>query len=166
MGYALVACLGISCAGYQLGNIPYQELEGVETIYVPVVHNETLEPGIQVMTTNAILRRMDQDGTYRSGRVRESDATLEVKITEFERDARQRARRNELVSEQFRIRLKAQVTLLNHRTGQKFLDNASFSGESEYYVPQNRMQEAERQYIVLAAQDLADNIVRHITEGW
>jgi hypothetical protein len=155
-----------SCAGYQLGNVPYEELKGIKKIYVPVVHNETFEPGIQVMVTNAMIRKFDQDGTYKTGRARESDATLEVKIVDLERRTLQRARQNELLSEQYNITLTAEVTFLNHLTGQKFMDKAEFIGRTDYYLSPNRMQEGERQSLVLAAQDLADNIVREITEGW
>ncbi len=162
----LVALLFTSCAGYQLGNIPYEELKGIKKIYVPVVHNETFEPGIQVMVTNAIIRKFDQDGTYKTGRARESDATLEVKITDLKRNALQRARQNELLSEQYRITLVAEVTFLNHLTGQKFMEKAEFSGETDFFLSTNRVQEGERQALVLAAQDLADNIVRELTEGW
>ncbi|MEO0453657.1 MAG: LPS assembly lipoprotein LptE [Verrucomicrobiota bacterium] len=158
--------LFISCAGYQLGNVPYQELKTVETVYVPVIQNESFEPSIQVMTTNAILRKMDQDGTFSHGRIDEADATLEVTITEITRVALQRARRSQLVSEQYQVIMSAEATLLNHQTGQKFMDRMKFEGTTDYFVTQNRLQEGERQQIVLASQDLADNIVRYMSEGW
>lgn len=162
----VLTLLFTSCAGYQLGNVPYEELKGIKKIYVPVVHNESFEPGLQVMVTNAIIRKFDQDGTYQTGRAREADATLEVKITDLKRNTLQRARQNELLSEQYRITLVAEVTFLNHLTGQKFMDKAEFTGETDYFLSPNRMQEGERQSLALAAQDLADNIVRELAEGW
>lgn len=155
-----------SCAGYQLGNVPYAEMKGVEKIYVPVVLNQTYEPGIQVMVTNAIIRRFNQDGTYQTSRLAEADATLEVVLTDFKRDSLRRARSNSLVTEEYRLNLHAIATLTNHRTGQKLFDKEVVIGDTSIYVNENRMQENERQAIPLAAEALAYEIVRRVTEGW
>ncbi|MEM6885017.1 MAG: LPS assembly lipoprotein LptE [Verrucomicrobiota bacterium] len=161
-------CLVIlsGCAGYQLGNVPYAEMKGVEKIYVPVVHNQTYEPGIQVMVTNAIIRRFNQDGTYETGRLSEADATLEIVLTEFKRDSLRRARSNSLVTEEYRLNLHAIATLTNHRTGQKLFDQEVIIGDTSIYVNENRFQENERQAMPLAAEALAYEIVRRVTEGW
>ncbi|MEM1157417.1 MAG: LPS assembly lipoprotein LptE [Verrucomicrobiota bacterium] len=155
-----------ACAGYQLGNVPYAEMKGVEKIYIPVVHNQTYEPGIQVMVTNAIIRRFHQDGTYETGRQSEADATLEVVLTEFKRDSLRRARSNSLVTEEYRLNLHAIATLTNHRTGQKLFDQEVVIGDTSIYVNENRFQENERQAMPLAAEALAYEIVRRVTEGW
>ncbi|MGF1678528.1 MAG: LPS assembly lipoprotein LptE [Candidatus Methylacidiphilales bacterium] len=162
LGFALLT----SCAGYRVGNIPYSEMKGVKRIYVPVVHNKTFEPGLQVATTNAVLRRIDQDGTYQSGRLKESDATLEITLTQYRREALRRARDNSLVTEEYKLILTAEVTLINHLTGQKFLDKVLVTGDTSIYVNENRFQENERQAIPLATEALAYEIVRQITEGW
>lgn len=155
-----------SCAGYQLGNVPYQEMKGVKKIYVPIVKNETYEPGIQTMVTNAIIRRIEADGTYQTGRLREADATLEVTLTDFKRDSLRRARENSLVTEEYRLDLEAVATLTNLRTGQKLFDKEEVIGDTAIYVNEFRMQENERQAMPLAAEALAYEIVRRITEGW
>jgi len=155
-----------NCAGYKLGNVPYAEMKGVEKIYVPIVHNQTYEPGIQVMVTNAIIRRFNQDGTYETGRQAEADATLEITLTEFKRDSLRRARSNSLVTEEYRLNLEAVATLTNHRTGQKLFDKEVVIGDTSIYVNENRFQENERQAMPLAAEALAYEVVRRITEGW
>lgn len=164
---ALISILLLtSCAGYQLGNVPYAEMKGVEKIYVPVVQNQTYEPGIRVMVTNAIIRRFHQDGTYETGRQAEADATLEVTLTEYKRDSLRRARSNSLITEEYQPNLHAIATLTNHRTGQKLFDKEIVIGDTSIYVNENRMQENERQAMPLAAEALAYEIVRRITEGW
>lgn len=155
-----------SCAGYRLGNIPDAEMRGVRTIYVPVVKNETYEPAIQVLVTNAVLRRLDQDGTYQSGRIGEADATMEITLTDYRRISSRRARSNSLVTEEYDLQLEATVTLVNHRTGKKFLDSEVVVGDSALYVNENRFQENERQAMPLVAEALAYEIVRRVTEGW
>ncbi len=163
---AIASLLLTSCAGYKLGNVPYAEMKGVEKIYVPVVKNETYEPGIQVMITNAVIRRFNQDGTYQIGRQGESDATLEIVISDLKRDSMRRARSNSLITEEYRINLEATATLTNHRTGQKLFDKEIIFGDTSIYVNENRMQENERQALPLAAEALAYEIVRRVTEGW
>ncbi|MEM6821711.1 MAG: LPS assembly lipoprotein LptE [Verrucomicrobiota bacterium] len=158
--------LAAGCSGYRLGNVPYEEMKGVKKIYVPIVKNETYEAGIQTMVTNAILRRLDQDGTYQSGRLAESDATLEITLTDYKRDSRRRARSNSLVTEEYDLVLEAKATLLNHRTGRKLFEDLVIIGDTSIYVQENRLQEGERQALPLAAQALAYEIVRNITEGW
>lgn len=164
---ALVSLVVLSsCAGYQLGNIPYAEMKGVKKIYVPIVKNETYEPGIETMVTNAIIRRIESDGTYQTGRLREADATLEVTLTDFKRDSLRRARQNSLVTEEYDLNLEATATLTNLRTGRKLFDKEEVIGDTSIYVNEYRMQENERQAMPLAAQALAYEIVRRITEGW
>lgn len=166
-GLALVIlCVLTSCAGYQLGSVPYAEMKGVKKIYVPIVKNETYEPGIQTMVTNAIIRRLENEGTYLTGRIGEADATLEVTLTEFKRDSLRRARQNSLVTEEYDLNLEAIATLTNLRTGQKLFDKEEIVGDTSIYVNEYRMQENERQAMPLAADALAYEIVRRITEGW
>jgi hypothetical protein len=154
-----------ACAGYRLGNIPYKQLEGVRTIYVPVVKNDTYEPGLQVMTTNAVIRALNNDGTYQTSRIANADATLEVKIVKFERQPVRLSRDNVRTTDQYRIRLVAQATLVNHRTGTKVFTDLRATGETDFFVQQD-IQEAERQAIPIAADKLARLLVNQITEGW
>ena len=106
-------CLGLmipvlilcSCAGYRAGNITSTELKGVKTIYVPVVKNETYEPSIQGLVTNAIIRSLENDGTFHTTRMAKSDASLEITITNFERSPTLYSRDNTQVPLEFRLSL-------------------------------------------------------------
>lgn len=161
----IIPLLFTACAGYRLGNVPYQQMEGVRTIYVPVVKNDTYEPSLQVMTTNAIIRALHNDGTYQSSRIANADATLEVKIVQFERIPVRLSRDNVRTTDQYRIRLTANATLTNHRTGTKVFTDLTATGQTDFFV-QDDIQEAERQAIPIAADDLARKLVNLITEGW
>lgn len=154
-----------SCAGYRLGNVPYRELEGVRTIYVPVVKNKTYEPAVQVMATNAILRAINNDGTYQSSRIGNADATLDVTLIDFKRSPLRSSRDNIGRTEQYRIELTAVATLTNHRTGTKVFTDIRATGETDFFV-QNDLQEGERQAIPIAADDMARKLVNQIAEGW
>ncbi len=153
------------CAGYQVGNIPNSAMSGVRTIYVPVARNLTLEPGLPVMATNAIIRRLENDGTYASARSGGADAELTVTLTEFERVPTRRSRDDVAITSQYRAVLKARVTLVNRVTGAVVIRDREFAGSTEYMVQSDAV-EAERQALPLAAQDLANRIVSAVAEGW
>lgn len=161
----LASLLLTACAGYRLGNVPYKEMEGVRSIYVPTVKNETHEPGMQIQATNAILRAIDNDGTYRSARAGSADATLEVIIVDFTRQPIRSSRDNLTTTEQYRMTITAKATLTNHRTGQKVFAQLNATGQTDYFF-QDDLQESERQAIPSALEKLANELVNHITEGW
>lgn len=161
----LATALLTSCAGYRLGNIPYKQMEGVRTIYVPTVKNETHEPGMQIQATNAILRAIDNDGTYSSARSSSADATLEVVIVDFTRRPMRSNRDNLTNTEQYRLTVSATAVLTNHRTGQKVFSQIKATGQTDYFI-QGDLQESERQAIPSGLEKLATNLVNQITEGW
>jgi hypothetical protein len=163
--WCVVLFFGSGCAGYQVGNIPNSAMSGVKTIYVPVARNQTYEPGLPVQVTNAIIRRLENDGTYMSARTGEADADLVVTITEFDRIPVRRSREDVLITTQYRIALKGVITLTNRITGQIVFQNKDVVGISEYIV-QGDAVEAERQTIPLAAQNVADQVVSLVAEGW
>lgn len=140
-------------------------MKGVKTIYVPAVKNRSFEPGLPVMVTNAILRKMDNDGTFTSARQKEADAVLEVEITEFKRRPVRQTRTDVQITEEYEVTLKAKATLTNLQTGKRIFTDHEVSGKSKYFV-QGDAQESERQVLPMAADDLAYNLVKLFTEGW
>lgn len=162
---ALIIAPLLSCSGYRLGNIPRSNMIGVKTIHVAVARNKTLEPYLPVMTTNAILRAIDNDGTYKSARSRLADATLEVTITDYNRRPIRRTSDNALVTEEYEVSITANVTLRNVKSGTIIFKDRKFKGSTSYFTKRN-IQESERQANPLAAEKLAYHIVNAVAEGW
>lgn len=163
---SLLLCTALlGCAGYRLGNIQGAQMKDVKSIYIPVITNRTDEPGLPVMTTNAILRALDNDGTFSSARSKDADAELNVTITEFQRNPLRSSREDTLITTQYEIILVAVVKLTNFRTGEVVLKDRKISGRTEYIVQSDAV-EVERQYLPLAAENLGYNIVKQVTEGW
>lgn len=150
------------CA-YRLGNVPGQEIKDIESINVPVVINETYEPAIGVLVTDTIIQRFHSDGTLEVKREGNADAILEVKLTRFERSPLRSSRNDTRVVEEYRVFLLAEVTL-KKMDGTKIFSE-KLSGETEFFIG-NDLQEGERQAMGLVAEDLANNIVLRVTEGW
>lgn len=153
-----------SCAGYKLGNIPSAEMEGVKTIYVPVVKNDSYEPSLQVMTTNALIRQLETDGTYQSSRLDKADATLEVTITNVEKTPKRLQRDNVIATQEYSTQITATFILTNHNTGKKVVSSTA-SGSTDFFLF-NDVQEGERQALPLAIDKLAYNIIKQVTDGW
>jgi hypothetical protein len=165
----LLVCVTLAglngCAGYRVGNIQGAEMAGVKTIYVPMAKNQSLESGMPGMVTQAVLRRIDNDGTYRSGRSGEADAVLEITVVQVRREPLRSSRSNVVLTEEYELVIEAEATLTNLKSGQRIFQNKIVTGKTAYYA-QNNLQESERQAIPLAADNLAYNIVKLAAEGW
>ncbi|SDU22972.1 Lipopolysaccharide-assembly [Verrucomicrobium sp. GAS474] len=163
---ALMLALGLGgCAGYRVGSVGGKNIQGVSTIYVPVIHNATLEPGMDVPTTSAIIRAFDQEGTLKTSGTNAADAELTVTIVSIGREQMQTEYLDVSSTTQLKISVSARVTCVNRRTGKKIVDNAEVSGVNSYFVGRDQV-EAERQALPIAEQDLAKRIVALVVEGW
>lgn len=153
------------CAGYRVGDISGRNLQGVRSVYVPVVKNTSLEPDLQVTATNAIIRRFNSDGTLEVNQDANADSELDVTITNVAHTPVRSSTSDILVTAQYQVTIQATATFVNRRLGRKIFENVPVTGSTTFFT-QSDIQEGERQAIPLAAQDLANNTVKLITEGW
>jgi hypothetical protein len=162
----LLAVLALSgCAGYRVGNTSGRELQGVRNVYVPVVRNTSLSPDLQMTVTNAIIRRFNNDGTLEVNQNANADSELDVVITNVQQTETASSRSDLLVAAQYQLNIQATATYVNRRLGRKIFENVTVNGKTNFYI-QSDIQEGERQALPLAAEDLANNVVKMITEGW
>jgi len=163
---ALVAALALNgCAGYRVGNISGRDLQGVKSVYVPVARNTSLEPEIQMTVTNAIIRRFNDDGTLEVNQNTNADSELDVIVTNVQHNAIRSISSDIYVTAQYQLTIQATVTYVNRRLGRKIFENTQVTGSTTFFT-QSNIQEGERQALPLAAQDLANNVVKLVTEGW
>lgn len=153
------------CAGYRVGNTSGRDLQGVRSVYVPVVKNTSLEPDIQMTITNAIIRRFNNDGTLEVNQNANSDSELDLTITNVQHTPVRSSTSDILVTAQYQLTIQATATYVNRRLGRKIFENVSVVGSTTFFT-QSDIQEGERQALPLAADDLANNAVKLITEGW
>jgi Lipopolysaccharide-assembly len=165
IGFGALLLLGNGCAGYRVGSVAGEALQGVNTLFVPVAKNESYEPGLQVVTTNEIIRRFDNDGTLKTRQSLGADAQLDITLKSVTRQSLRGNRLDGEATEQYEVTIIAEVTLLNRKLGRKTLDKVLVQGSSKYFVQQD-MQEAERQALPTAAEDLATRVVALVVEGW
>ena len=158
-----LACSG--CAGYRVGNISGRNVQGVRSVYVPVVKNTSLQPDLQVTVTNAIIRRFNDDGTLEVNQNLEADSELDLTITDVHKSAIASSTTDIYVTAQYQLTITAKATYVNRKLGRKIFENVSVTGSTTFFT-QADIQEGERQALPLAAQDLAQNTVKLVTEGW
>lgn len=152
------------CAGYRLGAIKPTLMANVKTIAVPVFENETLEPRIEVLVSNTIIKQFQQDGTYKIVSAADADVVLQGKIHELRRRSARSVRGNVLATKEFTDTVVLEFKLIKRSTGE-IIDRGVVSGQTSFFVSGD-IQQDERQAIPLAAQDAAERLVVRLSEGW
>ncbi len=162
---ALFVLLLNGCAGYRVGNISGQEVQGVKSVYVPMARNQSYTSEIQAPVTGAVVRRFDNDGTLQTLNSDRADSQLDITIIDVRLNPMRSTQQNVLITAQYEVVIEVKATFTNHRTGRAVFKDQTFIGTTQFYVAQD-IQEGKRQALPQAAEDLANNIVKRITEGW
>jgi hypothetical protein len=158
----LATLLLTGCMGYRLGGT---QPEGVETVFVAPVVNQTTEPAIELQATHALRQRIQMDGRLRLvDSPAKADAIMEVVLTEYLLSAI--AFRGELktTAEQYRIRISANSTLKNAQTGKAITESTTY-GETTFFF-ESDLTTSKRSALPRAAQELAKFTVDDLVEQW
>lgn len=161
-------CLG-GCAGYQVGPIKPKTMRGVTKIAVPAFKNESLQPRVEVLLANAVIKQIQQDGTFQVTDEADADATLIGRLDEIIRRPARSVRNNVLQTREFTLVLRVRYDVID-RSG-RVLEGRSVTGQSSFFVTGSStiaadVNQDERQAIPLAAEDMAVRLVSQISEGW
>ncbi len=165
----LAALLFSGCAGYQVGPIKPKLMREVKTIAIPTFKNDTLEPRVEVLLANAVIKQIQQDGTYKVVREQDADAILEGSLDEIIRRPSRSVRGNVLQSREFTLVLRLRYRVID-RSG-RILEQRTVAGQTSFFVSGTDtlaadVNQDERQALPLAAEDAAVRMVSQISEGW
>jgi Lipopolysaccharide-assembly len=157
------ALLLSNCAGYKLGSAKPSHMATVTKLHVPTFSNDTLEPRLAVLLTNAVIKQIQAAGSYQIVGPDDADATLRGEIDYIDRSQWRAVRTNTLrtreILELLRVNYKVVdgngVTLHTGRT----------LGQS-YIVLDPNFQLSETQALSEAAERLAVALVGEISDGW
>lgn len=165
LALAAVAMISmVGCAGYQLGPQKPERLAGVTRIAVPTFDNDTLEPRLAVLVTNALIKKIQMDGTYLVVSEAEADAVLRGRISNINRRQFRSVRTNVLRSRELSLDLLSNYQIEDRNTGVVLMEGLS-RGRTNIVVA-DTFQVAERQGLAVAAERLADDMVSRIANGW
>lgn len=161
---ATVAALFSSCAGYRIGPIKPEALANVQTLAIPLVKNDTLEPRVAPLVTNAIVSQMQQDGSYKLADLNTADAVLNGRIVDIERRQLRSARDNQLRSRELNLRIQFDYEIID-QASRAVLKRGTIYSDTNVFVTSN-YQTAERQAIPEASRQLAIDLISQISEGY
>jgi hypothetical protein len=161
----LVTATLSGCAGYRVGDVSGRDLQGVRTVYVPMAHNASLEPDIQATVTNDIIRRFNTDGTLVISQAGNADSELDVTVVSVDSTPYRSSNTDLLTTTEYQLTVHASVTYVNRKLGRKIFENTPVAGTTKFFT-QSDLIEGERQAFPLASEDLANNVVQLVTEGW
>jgi hypothetical protein len=158
-----VGCLA-GCAGYALGPIPPTYMKGVHHVAVPIFKNTTIAPDIEALATTAVIKQIQQDGTYEVAGVDHADAVVLGTISAVHRTKARSLTGNVLASAEFNLRVTINFRIEKSGTGE-IIGQKNFDGVSSFFVG-NDIASQERQAIPLAVEDVATQFTSYLSEGW
>lgn len=157
-------CLLLSgCAGYTLGAHKPVHLRNITKIAVPTFENLTLEPRLASLVTNAVIKQLQNHGSYQIVSKGEAEAVLQGKVANINRTQFRSDLNNVLRSSQIMATLTCLFTITD--TSGKVLHTGTASADS-YIILEANLQLSETQLFEDAAQRLANNLADQISEGW
>lgn len=164
--FSALACAVLlgGCAGYHIGPVPPKYMDGVKTVAVPNFRNETLEPRLEALVANIVIKQLQQDGTFQVTNSDKADVIIEGKIERIRRRPSRSVRGNVLATREFTITMNLSYEVKRRLNGQ-VIRSEKVTGETSFFVG-NDVQEEERQALPLAAEEAAVRLVSQLTEGW
>ncbi len=166
----LAALLFTGCAGYKIGPIQPTFMEGIRTIAVPSFQNDTLVPRVEVLLATALIKQIQQDGTYQIVSEKDADANVQGTLMEIRRRPARSVRSNTLQTREFQLDLKFRFAVTERATGRN-IDQRTINGVTSFFVSGSSdgsadVNQDERQAIPLAAEDACVQYVSLLSEGW
>lgn len=143
---------------------------GIKTLHVDTFQNKVslghlyaYEPGLEIKITNAIIRRLQQDGNLKVTDRESADAVLEGDLIAFDQEGLRFTGLERI--EEYRLYVVAALRLKSVKTGETLWEEPNFSGDTTYFVTGPRA--ASRALATDQAIDrLARNAVDRIVEDW
>ncbi len=164
-GLTATALLLLSgCAGYRLGPIKPTELANTHSLAVPTFKNDTLEPRIQSLATNAVIKQIQMDGSFVVASQKNADATLNATIKTIDRRQLRAVRTDVLRTSELEVGVTIEYSVVDNETS-AILTKGSVSGRTNIFLDPN-FQLSERQAVQQAIERASVNLVTAISEGW
>jgi hypothetical protein len=166
----LLSLILTGCAGYQVGSIKPTPMANVRTLAVPTFKNSTLEPRVEVMLANTLIKQIQQDGTYKVVGEKEADAVVECTLEELERHPMRSVRGDVLLGREYELEMVIRYRVIDTKTGADLMAR-KVTGTTPFFVSSPNALSAdvlqdERQALPLAMEEAATRLVAQISEGW
>ena len=131
---------------------------------MPTFENLTLEPRLAVLVTNAVIKQLQNHGSYQIVSKSESEAVLQGKISNIVRTQFRSDLNNVLRSSQIMATLVCPFTIKETASG-KVIHSGTSTADS-YIILDANLQLSETQLLEDTAQRLAFSLADQVSEGW
>ncbi len=163
---ALLAALAFTftgCAGYHAGSDKPHQMAAVTKLAIPTFKNDTLEPRVDVLVTNAIIKKFQMDGTYKITSVADADAVLKGTINDITRRQFRADLNNNLVTTEILVGFVVKYQVVD-KNGTVLLagqekDQSNLALDPDFQI-------TERQALADAAERLSWSVSSNVTNGW
>lgn len=160
---ALAAFVLQGC-GYHLGAAKPAYLRDVTTLAIPTFKNSTLEPRIEVLMADTLIKEFQKDGTFQIVSDNRADAILYCTLVRSERRQARPVRNNVLATAEFLLLIEVRYELVNRVTG-GIITSGRIITQTSFFSNED-LQTDERQAFVTAAQQFAKRMTADIAEGF
>ena len=137
----------------------------ISSIAIPILKNETYQPGIEVPITNRIIREFLQDGSLKVRKEQESDLLLLGRITKYERVPIAYSSEDPDEPIQYRLYIRLRFILEDLRTNRVLWETTELTGTTAYFVT-GTYSKTEEEALTDATEDLARKVVERVVEFW
>lgn len=163
----LVTAMILSGCGYTRKTVLPRN---IKTIYVETVKNKidvekiyAYQPGLEMDITNAVIRRLQQEGIVKVVTKEHADAILKTDLLSFVQEG---LRFTNLQSvQEYQLFIEVRLRLVDAKTGDLIWEEPTFTGDNEYFVS-DVTSIGQQKAAQDAIQRLAFNIVDRIVQDW
>lgn len=152
-----------NCTGYQLGATKPVQLVGIDSLYVPLMQNDSLFVRAEAVGTNTLVDALTRDGSYQIATVDRADAVLRTTLKAITYDQVRSSRLDSLRSEEIDMTVRVRWTILGPNN--TIIDSGIAEGESRIFVADN-LQTARRNALPDAMRDMSEKLVARLAHGF
>jgi len=161
---ALASLVLTGCVGYQLGGAKPSALAGVNSIAVPMFGNQTFEPRVGVLATNATVSALAADGTYQVKSKADADAILEATVARINYVQIRADRLDTLRPAELENVVTVEWKLTDSRSN-RVLDSGAAFGTSRFFFDPNA-QTSRTNALPDAVENVAQSIASQLGDGF
>jgi outer membrane lipopolysaccharide assembly protein LptE/RlpB len=149
---------------YTLGEARPSMMKAINTLSVPVSKNKTLEPNVEALLADTIVKQIQTDGTYSIDYSNRADAVILTTLTEVERRPARSVRGNVLATSEYQLEVTVNYSVVE-QAGGRVLMQGQVTGRTSFFVATD-LQTAEIQALPLAFSDAAVKLTSRLSEGF
>ena len=152
------------CAGYHPGTTKPAKLANITKLAVPTFTNKTLVPRLEVLTTNAVIKKLQTQGAYQIVDREEADAVLVGELSDITRHPFRAVRSNTLRTSEIMANIRLTYYVIEKSTGTKLYVGQRIGSSHQVLDPSFQL--TERQVLADAAEKLSSDMASELCEGW